>query len=79
MYPDDEKHMSFRTSLGMFYYTVISFGLKNTGATYQRAMSTIFCDHLRKIVESYVDNIQIKSYDKNNHLYDLRKMVFDLI
>jgi len=46
MYPDDEKHMSFRTSLGIFCYMVMSFGLKNTGATYQRAMITIFRDHL---------------------------------
>jgi len=26
MYPDDEKHTSFRTPLGMFCYTVMSFG-----------------------------------------------------
>ena len=42
MYPDDEKHTSFRTPLGVYCYTVMPFGLKNAGATYQRAMSTIF-------------------------------------
>jgi len=77
MYPDDEKHTSFRTLLGLFCYTVMSFGLKNVGATYQRAMSTILRDHLRKTVECYVDDIAIKSHDKNSHLYDLRTM-FDL-
>ena len=46
MYPDDERHTSFRTPLGVYCYTVIPFGLKNAGATYQRAMSTIFHDHL---------------------------------
>ena len=46
MYPDDEKYTSFRTPLGVFCYTVIPFGLKNAGATYQHAMSTIFLDHL---------------------------------
>jgi len=78
MYPGDEKYTSFRTPLGVYCYTVIPFGLKNAGATYQRAMSIIFCDHLRKMVEFYVDNIAIKSCDKNDHLRDLRT-IFDII
>jgi len=78
MYPEDEKHTSFRTSLGVYCYTVMPFGLKNVGATYQRAMSTIFWDHLRRAVECYVDDIAIKSRDKNNHLRDLRTM-FNII
>jgi len=31
MYPDDEKHTSFRTPLGVYCYTLMPFGLKNTG------------------------------------------------
>ena len=54
------------------------FGLKNAGATYQRAMSMIFRDHLRKTVECYVDDIAVKSRDKNDHLRDLRTM-FDIM
>ena len=54
------------------------FGLKNAGATYQRATSTIFRDHLRKTVECYVNDIAVKSRDKNDHLRDLRTM-FDII
>jgi len=46
MYPEDEKHTSFWTLLGVYCYTIMSFGLKNAGATYQHAMSTIFRDHL---------------------------------
>ena len=38
MYPDNEKHTSFKTPLGVNCYTVMPFGLKNAGATYQRAM-----------------------------------------
>ena len=32
MYPNDEKHTSFRTPLGVYCYTVMLFGLKNAGA-----------------------------------------------
>ena len=46
MYPDDEKYTLFRTPLGVYYYRIMPFSLKNTGATYQRAMSIIFHDHL---------------------------------
>jgi len=78
MYPEDEKYTSFRTPLGVFCCTVMPFGLKNAGATYQCAMSTIFRDHLQKTVECYLDDIAIKSHYKNNHLHDL-KMMFDLM
>jgi len=78
IYPGDEKQTSFRTLLGVYCYTMMPFGLKNAGATYQRAMSTIFCDHLRKTVECYVDDIAIKSRDKNDHLRNLRTM-FDIM
>ena len=78
MYPEDEKHTSFRISPGVYCYTVMPFGLKNAGATYQRAMSTIFHDHLWKTVECYVDDIAVKSHNKNDHLCDLRTM-FDIM
>ena len=61
-----------------YCYIVMSFRLKNAGATYQRTMSTIFCDHLRKIVECYVDDIAVKSHNKSNHLDDL-KIVFNIM
>ena len=33
--PRDAKKTAFRTPMGNFYYTVMSFGLKNADATYQ--------------------------------------------
>jgi len=72
------SHTSFQTTLGVYCYTVIPFKLKNAAATYQRAMSTIFHSHLRKIVECYVDDIAVKSRDKNDHLRDL-KIMFDIM
>ena len=38
MAPEDMENTTFVTLWGMFCYKVMSFGLKNVGATYQRAM-----------------------------------------
>ena len=70
MFSEDEKHTSFRTPFGVYYYTVMSFGLKNAGATYQRAMIKIFQDIQRKTVECYVDDLAVKSKKKDTHLDD---------
>ena len=78
MYPDDEKHTSFRTPLGVYCYTVMPFGLKNAGATYQRAMNAIFHEHMRKTVKCYVDDIAVKSRAKSDHITDL-KAIFDIM
>ena len=37
------------------------FGLKNTGATYQRATIALFHDMMHKEVEVYVDDMMVKS------------------
>ena len=78
MYPDNEKYTSFRIPLGVYCYTVMPFGLKNAGATYQRAMNAIFHEHMRKTVECYVDDIAVKSRAKGNHIADL-KAIFDIM
>ena len=78
MYPKDEKHTSFRIPFGVYCYTIMSFGLKNAGATYQCSMNAIFNEHIHKIVECYVDDITVKSRNKGDHLADLKR-VFDII
>ena len=42
MTEDDQERTSFVTSQGLFYYKVMSFGLKIAGATYQRLMNKMF-------------------------------------
>ena len=54
------------------------FGLKNAGATYQRAMNAIFHEHICKTVECCVDDITVKSRDKGDYLTDLKR-VFDIM
>ncbi|XP_020084900.1 uncharacterized protein LOC109707778 [Ananas comosus] len=72
MAPEDEKHTAFRTPIGIYCYKVMPFGLKNAGATYQRAMTIIFDDLLHKVVECYVDDLVVKTVNKANHFEDLR-------
>jgi hypothetical protein len=50
----------------------MTFGLKNTGTTYQSAMNLIFHDFLGIVLEIYIDDVIVKSDSVNNHLADLR-------
>jgi hypothetical protein len=50
----------------------VTFGLKNAGATYQRAINLIFHDLLGIILEIYIDDVIVKSDSMNNHLANLR-------
>jgi hypothetical protein len=58
--------------IGLFEWVVMTFGLKNAGATYQRAMNLIFHDLLGIILEIYIDVVIVKSDSMNNYLADLR-------
>ena len=60
MAPKDKELTTFRTPKGIYCYKVMPFGLKNAGATYQRAMQKIFDDMLHKNVECYVDDLVVK-------------------
>ncbi|PKI75908.1 hypothetical protein CRG98_003707 [Punica granatum] len=51
---------TFVTMWGTFCYKVMPFGLKNAGATYQRAMVTFFHDMMHKEIEVYVDDMIAK-------------------
>jgi hypothetical protein len=50
------------------------FGLKNVGATYQRAMVTLFHDIMYKEIEVYVDDMIAKSREGENHVQILKKL-----
>ncbi|KAL0291834.1 UNVERIFIED_CONTAM: Transposon Tf2-12 polyprotein [Sesamum angustifolium] len=57
----DKELTAFRTPKGIYCYKVMPFGLKNAGATFQRAMQKIFDDMLHKNVECFVDDLVVKS------------------
>ncbi|RVW97362.1 Retrovirus-related Pol polyprotein from transposon 17.6 [Vitis vinifera] len=68
MAPEDMEKTSFITEWGTYCYRVMPFGLKNAGATYQRAATTLFHDMMHRDVEVYVDDMIVKSRDRSNHL-----------
>ena len=70
---EDAEKTSFITPWGTYCYRVMPFGLKNAGATYMIAMTTMFHDMMHKEIEVYVDDVIIKSKSRANHVKDLRK------
>jgi hypothetical protein len=50
------------------------FELKNAGATYQKAMVTLFHNMMYREVEVYVDNILAKSKEEEDHVQVLRRL-----
>ena len=50
MHPPDTKKTAFITPHGLFCYNVMSFGLKNVRATYQRLVTKMFRPLLGKTI-----------------------------
>src|SRR5213596_1819442 len=69
---------SFITPFGAYCYITMPFGLKNAGATYQRAMQRCLHDQLGRNVEAYVDDVIIKSWVKEDLVADLSKTFSNL-
>ncbi len=74
MAEEDAFKTAFRCPgfVGLFEWTVMTFELKNAGATYQRAMNLIFHDLLGVILEVYIDDVVVKSDANESHIADLR-------
>jgi hypothetical protein len=73
MAPEDMKKTTFVTEWGIYCYTVMLFGLKNIGITYQRMATALLHDMMHKEVEVYVNDMIVKSATKGEHITNLRK------
>ena len=73
MASEDMEKTSFIIKWGTYCYWVMPFGLKNAGATYQRAATTLFHDMMHRDVEVYVDDMIVKSRDRADHLAALQR------
>src|SRR4051812_17014127 len=67
---DDVSKTAFRCpgAIGTYEWIVMPFGLKNAGATYQRAMNSIFHDFIETFMQVYIDDIVVKSASGMSHL-----------
>ena len=63
--PRDQQKMIYAIDWGTFAYRVVTFGLTNAPATFQRLMCHIFKEFLKKILDMYVDDLCVHS-KKNN-------------
>nr|CAN74716.1 hypothetical protein VITISV_033046 [Vitis vinifera] len=70
---EDMEKIIFITEWGTYCYKVMSFGLKNAGATYQRVATTLFHDMMHRDVEVYVDDMIVKSQGRADHLKALER------
>jgi hypothetical protein len=72
---EDIAKIAFRRpgAIGLFEWVIMTFGLKNSGVTYRRAMNYIFHKLIGRIVEIYIDDVVIKSKGYKEHLGNLRE------
>jgi hypothetical protein len=70
---EDQIKTAFITPFGTYAYKTMSFGLKNTGATYQRAIQMCFVDQLHRKVEAYVDDVVMKTRSSEGLIADLEE------
>jgi hypothetical protein len=71
---EDVSKTAFRYPgfVGLFEWVVMTFGLKNAGAMYQRAMNLIFHGLLRVLMEVYIDDVVVKSVGFKEYMADLK-------
>ena len=74
MDPADKEKTTFICTTGVYNYKMMSFGLKNAGATYQRLMDQIFASQRGRNMEVYVDDSIVKSKKDENLIPDLKEI-----
>ncbi|KAK0581310.1 hypothetical protein LWI29_012365 [Acer saccharum] len=78
MHKPDEEKTAFTIDQGLYCYTVMPFGLKKAGVTYQRLVNKIFARQIGRNMEVYVDDMLTKSITADKHINDLRE-TFDVL
>ena len=70
---EDKEKTAFITIQGLYCYKVMSFDLKNAGATYQHLVNKMFVELIGKSMEVYVDDMLIKSLLGEEHIRHLEQ------
>ena len=69
--PKDQEKTSFITPEGNYHYTVMPFGLNNARVMYQRMVTQMFKEQIKKTIEVYIDDMVVKSRKNEGHGNDL--------
>ncbi|GKF55460.1 reverse transcriptase domain-containing protein, partial [Tanacetum coccineum] len=69
----DEEKTAFFTREGVFCYRRLPFGLKNTGATYQRLIDKVFGSQIGRNMEVNTDDMVIKSDSEEEMLANIEE------
>lgn len=72
MKDNDVYKTAFQTYQGWFKFLVMSFGLTNVPATFQRLMNNIFLPQLRRFILVFFDDILVNSKSWEEHLQHLQ-------
>ena len=67
----DQEKTSFVTTQGTYCYRVMPFGLKNSGATYQRLVNRMFQKQIGTTMGVYIDDMLVKSTTVELHIAHL--------
>jgi hypothetical protein len=70
---EDWSKTSFITLFGAYCYKTMSFGLKNAGATYKRAIQTCLGEQIGDNMEAYVDDVVVKTKNLDMLVEDLKQ------
>jgi hypothetical protein len=71
---EDRPKTTFVTPWGTYAYVRMSFGLKNAGATFQRAMDHTFKDFIGKFMVDYQDDLTVYSKSRAIHIEHLKNI-----
>jgi hypothetical protein len=69
----DEEKTTFITPFGIFSYTKMAFGLKNGGVTYQKCIHISLEYQIGRNVESFINDVVVKSKKRWDLLDDLKE------
>ncbi|MCO5572214.1 hypothetical protein L7F22_025966 [Adiantum nelumboides] len=75
--PADVYKIAFRTTFGLFEFLVMSFGLTNAPATFNRMMDRIFREY-RLFVGTFFDDINVFSKNEAEHKNHLLQVFSDI-
>jgi hypothetical protein len=70
---EDKEKTAFITPCGIYCYVCMPFGLKNTGATFQRFMRKALGAQMGRKSEAYIDDIIVKTRESRTFIRDLEE------